>query len=69
MKHEMVKILPHGRNRLVFDANARYEIPSYISQSFDASLKKRTMRYRIISYMNVLDKITIKLKSKFRFNQ
>ena len=66
MKYALVKIFPPGRNRLRLDTDASYEIPPHISQSFDASAKKRMMKYQAISYMNVLDRIIIKLKNKFR---
>ncbi len=66
MKYALVKIFSPGRNRLRLDTDASYEIPAHISQSFDASFIKRMIKYKATSYMNTLDKVIIKLKSRFR---
>ena len=66
MRYALVKIFPPGRNRLRLDTNASYEVPPHVSESFYASHKKRTRKFRILSYKEALDKRIIQLKNRFR---
>ena len=63
MKYALVKIFPSGRNKLMFDGNASYEIPPHITASFESSKKTRLKKHRSIVYKNRMDKIIMMLKS------